>query len=475
MRAAIALGRRWQGSTSPNPSVGSLVVRDGIIVGRGATKPGGRPHAETVAIMDAGEKARGATIYVSLEPCSHFGRTPPCAQTIISSGIARVVSALEDPDLRVAGRGHKMLRDAGIEVSEGVCAHEARRANLGHILRVSQKRPMVTLKLAETADGFAAGGAHDPRLAITGAAANNSVHVMRAMHDAIMVGAGTVRADDPLMTVRLPGLENRRPLRVVLDTGLSISPRSRLVATAREFPVLVICGPKASPDAQAELESHGVQVVHCPPRRRWPPRPLRGAAIALERGLTRVFSEGGPSIGSGLILAGLVEDVVLFTNEKPLGREGAPSLTPQARAALMVRAALRSRGGCAPRRRPPAPLRKDRLNVHGHRHRRRRDRLHRKARPAQPRANRMLLRCGRNRPRRLDRLQRSVPHGGRQGVANGRNWFDVDAAAETLALTNVGAWAPGTKINLERSLKIGDELGGHIVTGHVDGLATILA
>ncbi|MBX9758989.1 MAG: bifunctional diaminohydroxyphosphoribosylaminopyrimidine deaminase/5-amino-6-(5-phosphoribosylamino)uracil reductase RibD [Beijerinckiaceae bacterium] len=334
MRAAIALGRRWQGSTSPNPSVGSIVVRDGVIVGRGATKPGGRPHAETVAIMDAGDKAKGATIYVSLEPCSHFGRTPPCAQTIISSGIARVVSALEDPDLRVAGRGHKMLRDAGLEVTEGVCAREALRANLGHILRVSQKRPMVTLKLAETADGFAAGGAHDPRLAITGAAANNSVHVMRAMHDAIMVGAGTVLADDPLMTVRLPGLENRRPLRVVLDTELSISPRSRLVATAREYPVLVICGPKASPSAQAELESHGVQVVHCRPGADGRLDLFAALQLLSERGLTRVFSEGGPSVGSGLVLSGLVEDVVLFTNERPLGRPGTPSLSKEARAAL---------------------------------------------------------------------------------------------------------------------------------------------
>lgn len=334
MRAAIALGRRWQGSTSPNPSVGSIVVRDGVIVGRGATRPGGRPHAETVAIMDAGDKAKGATIYVSLEPCSHFGRTPPCAQTIISSGIARVVSALEDPDLRVAGRGHKMLRDAGLEVIEGVCTHEALRANLGHVLRVSQKRPMVTLKLAETADGFAAGGAHDPRLAITGAAANNSVHVMRAMHDAIMVGAGTVLADDPLMTVRLPGLENRRPLRVVLDTELSISPGSRLVATAREFPVLVICGPKASPAAQAELESHGVQVVHCRPGADGRLDLFAALQLLSERGLTRVFSEGGPSIGSGLVLAGLVEDVVLFTNERPLGRAGTPSLSKEARAAL---------------------------------------------------------------------------------------------------------------------------------------------
>ncbi|MFN3892496.1 MAG: bifunctional diaminohydroxyphosphoribosylaminopyrimidine deaminase/5-amino-6-(5-phosphoribosylamino)uracil reductase RibD [Beijerinckiaceae bacterium] len=334
MRATIALGRRWQGSTSPNPSVGSLVVRDGVIVGRGATKPGGRPHAETVAIMDAGDKARGATIYVSLEPCSHFGRTPPCAQTIISAGIARVVSACQDPDLRVAGRGHKMLRDAGIEVVEGVCAEEARRANLGHILRVSEKRPMVTLKLSETADGYAAGGAHDPRLAITGAAANNSVHVMRAMHDAIMVGVGTAIADDPLMTVRLPGLENRRPLRVVLDTSLRLSPRSRLAETAREFPVLVICGPRAPVDRQVELEARGVQVVHCRLGADGRLDLLAALRLLSERSLTRVFSEGGPSVGSALIEAGLVDDVVLFTNDRPLGRAGAPSLKASARAEL---------------------------------------------------------------------------------------------------------------------------------------------
>lgn len=340
MRAAIALGRRWQGSTSPNPSVGSLVVRDGVIVGRGATKPGGRPHAETVAIMDAGEKARGATIYVSLEPCSHFGRTPPCAQTIISAGISRVVSALEDPDLRVAGRGHKMLREAGIEVTEGVCAHEARRANLGHILRVSQKRPMVTLKLAETADGYAAGGEHDPRLAITGPAANNCVHVMRAMHDAIMVGVGTALADDPLMTVRLPGLENRRPLRVVLDTGLRLPLHSRLVATARDVPVLVICGPRASAQAQADLESHGVQVVHCRPSADGRLDLLAALRLLSERGLTRVFSEGGPSVASGLIGEGLADEVVLLTNERPFGREGTSSMSATARGMLMDGAAF---------------------------------------------------------------------------------------------------------------------------------------
>lgn len=335
MRAAIALGRRWQGLTSPNPSVGALVVRDGVIVGRGATNPGGRPHAETVAILDAGDQARGATLYVSLEPCSHFGRTPPCAQAIITAGIRRVVSSLEDPDLRVAGRGHRMLRDAGVEVLAGVCAEEGRRANLGHILRVSEKRPMVTLKLAETADGFAAGAEHDPRLAITGPAANNCVHVMRAMHDAIMVGVGTARADDPLMTVRLPGLEDRRPLRVVLDTHLRLSPRSRLVATASEAPLLVICGPGASEEARARLEDAGGQVVHCRLGADGRLDLLAALRLLSERGLTRVFSEGGPSVAGALVAEGLADEFVLFTSQRPLGRPGTPALAPAARAALL--------------------------------------------------------------------------------------------------------------------------------------------
>lgn len=207
MAAAIALGRRGQGLCAPNPAVGALIVRDGVIVGRGWTKPGGRPHAETEALRAAGDRAQGATIYVTLEPCSHHGATPPCAEAIIAAKIARVVYAACDPDPRVAGRGHKLLTEAGVEVTQGVLAEEARRANLGHILRVSRQRPLVALKLALTADGYAAGSAHDPRLAITGPHANGLVHVMRAMHDAIMVGAGTIAADDPLLNVRLPGLD----------------------------------------------------------------------------------------------------------------------------------------------------------------------------------------------------------------------------------------------------------------------------
>src|SRR3954451_6954122 len=212
LSAAWALGGRALGRAPPNPAVGAVVVRDGVIVGRGWTRDGGRPHAETEALDDAGQAARGATLYVGLEPRSHYGKTPPCADAIIAAGIARVVSALEDPDPRVAGRGHARLRAAGIEVATGIGAEEARRANLGHILRVTQGRPMVTLKLAETADGFAASAnAHDPRLMITGQAANNRVQMMRALHDAIMIGAGTALGDDPLLTVRLPGLDKRSP------------------------------------------------------------------------------------------------------------------------------------------------------------------------------------------------------------------------------------------------------------------------
>ena len=333
MAGAIALSRRWIGLTSPNPAVGALVVRDGVIVGRGATRPGGRPHAETEALFDAGEAARGATLYVTLEPCSHFGVTPPCALAIARAGIARVVSALEDPDPRVTGRGHQILRDAGLEVTIGVGAEAARRANLGHILRVSAGRPMVTLKLAETADGYAAGGEHDPRLMITCLAANNRVQMMRAVHDSIMVGIGTALADNPLMTVRLPGLEDRRPLRIVLDTHLRLPLRSRLVAIARDYPVLVVAGSQASLEAQKALEASGVTVTRCA---------LSGGSLDLAdvlrmlagRGLTRVFSEGGPTIAGQLLKAGFADEVAMITSPKPFARPGVLALSNEARQIL---------------------------------------------------------------------------------------------------------------------------------------------
>jgi diaminohydroxyphosphoribosylaminopyrimidine deaminase / 5-amino-6-(5-phosphoribosylamino)uracil reductase len=334
MAAALALGRRTLGRAAPNPAVGAVVVRDGVIVGRGWTKPGGRPHAETEALEDAGSAARGATLYVGLEPCSHYGKTPPCADAIIAAGIARVVSALEDPDPRVAGRGHARLRAAGIEVTTGIGAEEARRANLGHILRVTEGRPMVTLKLAETADGFAAGGEHDKRLAITGAAANARVHMMRAMHDAIMVGIGTARADDPLMTVRLPGMENIKPLRVVLDYRLELSPRSRLAATARDFPTLVIAAEDAPLQAERALAETGVEVTRIPADKSARLELRIALAVLAQRGITRVFSEGGPRVAKELIGAGLADEVVIFTAPKPFGARGVPVLASDARRKL---------------------------------------------------------------------------------------------------------------------------------------------
>lgn len=333
MRAALAYGRRHLGETWPNPAVGALVVRDGIIVGRGATRPGGRPHAETEALREAGDAARGATLYVTLEPCSHHGRTPPCADAIVTAGVARVVSGLEDPDPRVAGRGHARLAAAGVEVRAGLLRDEALRANLGHVLRVTRGRPMVTLKLAETADGYAAGSEHDPRLMITGLAANNRVQVWRAFHDAIMIGIGTAKADDPLLTVRLPGVA-RKPLRVVLDTRLELSLRSRLVATARDFPTLVIAGRDAPGAAEGALIEAGVAVERVATGADGRLDLAAALAVLGTRGITRVFSEGGPSIGSALVMAGLADEVVVVRAPRPLLREGVPALSTAAREAL---------------------------------------------------------------------------------------------------------------------------------------------
>ena len=333
MAAALRLGRRNFGLTAPNPCVAALIVRDGVVAGRGVTAPGGRPHAEPLAIAEAGEAARGATMYVTLEPCSHHGQTPPCAEAIVAAGLGRVVCALEDPDKRVAGRGLALLRAAGIAVEVGVGAEQARRDHRGHILRVTAGRPMAALKLALTADGYAAGDEHDPRLAITGEASNNAVQVMRSLHDAIMVGLGTARDDDPLLTVRLPGV-TQKPLRVVLDAALRLPLNSRLVATAGEFPTLVIATAAAPAEREAALAAKGVETA----RVAADPQGGVDLAAALEalaaRGVTRVFSEGGPRVAARLIGLGLADEVALFSAVKPLGRPGRAGLDPAGWAAL---------------------------------------------------------------------------------------------------------------------------------------------
>jgi diaminohydroxyphosphoribosylaminopyrimidine deaminase / 5-amino-6-(5-phosphoribosylamino)uracil reductase len=335
MAATLALGRRGLGLCAPNPAVGALVVENGVIVARGRTKPGGRPHAETEALREAGAQAHGATLYVTLEPCSHHGQTPPCTDAIIAAGVVRVVYAVDDPDPRACGSGAQILADASIEVTRGVLAEEARRANLGHFLRVTRKRPMVSLKLALTADFYAAGPAGDPRLVITGAPANGLVHVMRAMHDAVMTGIGTILADDSLLSVRLPGLEDRQPLRVVLDSDLRLPPSSRLAATAAKIPALVIAGEGTSEARAASLREAHIEVARV--RRDVAGRVDLHAALNLlaARGITRIFCEGGPRVAAGLIGQGLADDVMIFTAPEPLGRDGVLGLDPDTAAKLL--------------------------------------------------------------------------------------------------------------------------------------------
>ncbi len=334
MAAALSLSRRSLGLAAPNPSVGALVVNDGLIVGRGVTGQGGRPHGEVLALEEAGDLAKGATLYVTLEPCSHHGQTPPCVDAIIAAGIARVVSAIEDPNPKVAGQGHARLQEAGIEVATGIHEEEARHLHLGHILRVTAGRPMVTLKLAATADGYAADAPGAPRLVISGEPAYGFVHLQRALYDAIMVGGGTALADDPMLTVRLPGLEARKPLRVVLDTKLRLSPASWLALTAAEIPTLAIACEGVPIEAIKALEAKHIEVAVLPCDEMG--RVHLGAALGLlaERGITRVLSEGGPHLGGALIAGGFADEAMLLTSPKPLGHEGLAALDTESQARL---------------------------------------------------------------------------------------------------------------------------------------------
>lgn len=329
MRLAIALGERNLGLTWPNPSVGSVIVDESgdapVIIAQGATQPGGRPHAERVALAAAGERAKGATLYVSLEPCSHHGKTPPCADAVVEAGIARVVSAIEDPDLRVAGLGHARLRAAGIEVVPGCLESPARHAHRGHITRVTKGRPAVTVKLARTTEGVA-GSRQGARLLITGEIANAKVHLMRAHADAIMVGVGTVLADDPLLNVRLPGLENRSPLRVVIDSQLRTPPASRVVTGAREIPTWIITTAAASIEAERALVAAGVEVLRVSADEAGRVSLSEALTLLGTRGITRLFCEGGPGLADALAQADLIDELILITGRSARGQGDVPAL-----------------------------------------------------------------------------------------------------------------------------------------------------
>jgi diaminohydroxyphosphoribosylaminopyrimidine deaminase / 5-amino-6-(5-phosphoribosylamino)uracil reductase len=326
MRLALALGRRGQGSTWPNPAVGAVVVKDGVIIGRGWTQPGGRPHAEPKALKRAGEAARGATLYATLEPCSHIGKSPPCADAIIAAGIARVVSAIEDPNPEVAGQGHAKLRAAGITVDIGPGAAEAAHDHAGHFRRIRDKRPHVILKLAVSADDKI-GAAERKPVAISGEAAKARVHLLRAQCDAILVGIGTVQADDPLLTCRLPGMDARSPVRVVLDRSLRISGSSRLVHSARQTPLWVMTSNLSEAPAAMKLGAAGAQVIRVATTTTPSGLDLMAVLRALaEKGITRLLVEGGARVASSFVASGLVDEVWLLRGPDAIGAGGVDAL-----------------------------------------------------------------------------------------------------------------------------------------------------
>jgi diaminohydroxyphosphoribosylaminopyrimidine deaminase/5-amino-6-(5-phosphoribosylamino)uracil reductase len=340
MRQALAFGARGQGTTWPNPCVGAIVTQDTpdgpVIVARGHTQPGGRPHGEANAFDRAGPNAAaGGTLYVTLEPCSHrtIRAATPCVERTILAGVRRVVAAMADPNPLFRGLGFALLRTAGIAVTTGVCEEQAQAAHRGHVLRVTQGRPMVTFKIARTADGYA-GGPGGARLAVSCPAANGWVQLQRTHYDAIMLGIGTVLADDPLLTVRLPGLAERSPVRVILDTHLRLPLSSQLVKTVAQVPVWVIAAEAAPVENETALVAAGVEVM----RVSADPQGHLDLAEALRllgtRGITRIFSEGGPTVAEKLSLAGLLDEVVVSTSPNALGQPGVVAVRPGLATAL---------------------------------------------------------------------------------------------------------------------------------------------
>ena len=322
MQLALRLAARGLGRVFPNPAVGCVIVdSDGHIVGRGWTQDGGRPHSETEALIAAGAKAEGATAFVTLEPCAHHGQTGPCAEALINAKVARVVSALEDPDPRVAGRGHEALRFAGIDVRVGVLQAQAQELNAGFLSRVQRGRPFVTLKLATTLDGMIALPTGQSQW-ITGVLAREHGHLMRSQHDAVMVGIGTALADDPELTCRLPGLEHRRLVRVVVDSRGRIPTDSKLVCSASKQPVWLLTRTETATQhlverhvkvISADSSGHDVDLQS-------------GLTLLAQEGITRVMVEGGAQLASSLLKEGLVDQLLWYRAPSVMG-EGASAVS----------------------------------------------------------------------------------------------------------------------------------------------------
>ncbi len=329
MQAALALARRGLGNVWPNPAVGCVIAKDGVVVGRGWTRVGGRPHAETEALASAGEAAQGATAYVTLEPCSHQGQTGPCAEALIAAGLARIVVAIDDPDSRVAGQGLARLRSAGITIETGLLAEAARALNQGYLLRVETGRPMVTLKLAITLDGRIAAHTGDSHW-ITKEDARAVAHGMRASHDAIAIGIGTAIADDPHLACRLPGLPLRPPIRIVFDSRLQLPLTRRLVADAHAAPTWIVTLEETVAESAAEradaLVDLGITLLPVAAA----PTGRISIAAALQAlgaaGLTRLLVEGGGKLAASFLAEDCVDSLVVFRGPAIMGGDGIPAI-----------------------------------------------------------------------------------------------------------------------------------------------------
>jgi diaminohydroxyphosphoribosylaminopyrimidine deaminase/5-amino-6-(5-phosphoribosylamino)uracil reductase len=321
MAAALRVAARGLGNVWPNPAVGCVIVKHGRVVGRGWTQPGGRPHAETEALRRAGAAARGATAYVTLEPCSHHGQTPPCADALIAAGIARCVVATGDPDSRVAGRGLARLRAAGMAVTEGVLARPARALNAGFFLRQEAGRPLVTLKLATSLDGRIA-LANGASKWITGPEARAMVHLERARHDAVLTGAGTVRADDPDLRCRLDGVDPRPVVRVVLAGRGDLATDGALLRSVEEAPLWLICGRDAAAAAEARLAPLGVRVFASGADAAGRLSPVAVLEALAAEGITRVMVEAGGRLAASCLAAGVVDRLLWFRAPLVIGGDG---------------------------------------------------------------------------------------------------------------------------------------------------------
>jgi diaminohydroxyphosphoribosylaminopyrimidine deaminase/5-amino-6-(5-phosphoribosylamino)uracil reductase len=327
MRAALTLARRGLGEVWPNPTVGCVIVKEGRVVGRGWTQPGGRPHGETEAIARAGAAAKGATAYVSLEPCCHWGKTPPCTDALIAAGIARVVLPIEDPDPRVSGAGIARLKAAGITVETGICAEEASELNRGFLIRMREGRPLVTLKLASTLDGRIATHSGESQW-ITGQLARDRAHWLRANHDAVMVGINTAIADDPQLTCRLPGLGHRSPVRVIVDSRLRLPLTARVVADAKRVPTWVVTLRGGDALRQEAFRACGVALIEVGPD--------DGAGIDMKealqalgaRGITRILAEGGAMLAAALLRTQLADRLAWFHAPRVIGGDGIAAVAP---------------------------------------------------------------------------------------------------------------------------------------------------